>query len=44
VAIPVVDEGDHLLGVVTVDDLIDHMLPEDWRDTTSRDVGVTDGY
>ena len=44
VAIPVVDEGDHLLGVVTVDDLIDHMLPEDWRDTTSRGAGVTDGY
>ena len=32
VALPVVDSDDHLLGSVTVDDLIDHMLPEDWRD------------
>lgn len=32
VALPVVDEDDHLIGAVTIDDVIDHMLPEDWRD------------
>ena len=32
VACPVVDADQRLLGVVTVDDLLDHMLPENWRD------------
>ncbi|MHB1930314.1 MAG: CBS domain-containing protein, partial [Acidimicrobiales bacterium] len=29
--VPVVDRGDEVLGIVTVDDVLEAIIPEDWR-------------
>jgi len=37
VSVPVVDENHRLVGVVTIDDVLDYLLPDDWRSTESED-------
>jgi Mg/Co/Ni transporter MgtE len=45
---PVVDPEHRLIGAITVDDVLDHVLPEDWRGTqldalSSVQLGVSHG-
>ncbi len=43
VGVPVVDQDGRLLGAVTVDDVLDHILPEDWREERDDLDRVTHG-
>ena len=36
VSLPVVDENHRLVGVVTIDDVLDYLLPDDWRSSARR--------
>jgi CBS domain-containing protein len=47
VSVPVVDDNHRLVGVVTIDDVLDYLLPDDWRshdedDPVSPDARSTD--
>jgi Mg/Co/Ni transporter MgtE len=37
VSMPVVDNAHRLVGAVTVDDVLDHSLPRDWRDRDAEE-------
>jgi len=40
-SVAVVDAGNHLLGAITVDDVLDRALPSDWRRTQAAVRGTT---
>lgn len=42
VSVPVTDPDGRLLGVVTVDDVLDHILPEDWREQDDLQAEASD--
>ena len=37
VSVPVVDDNHRLVGVVTIDDVLDYLLPDDWRSHVDDD-------
>jgi len=37
VSVPVVDDKHRLVGVVTIDDILDYLLPDDWRSQDEDD-------
>jgi Mg/Co/Ni transporter MgtE len=43
VSLPVVDDQRRLVGVVTVDDVLDHLLPNDWRHASFENHSLTSG-
>ena len=42
-AVPIVDENQRLLGAVAIDDLLDHLLPQDWRKKASEMLSDEEG-
>ena len=42
VALPVVDAEGRLVGSVTVDDVLDHILPDDWREERGEETDLTE--
>jgi Mg/Co/Ni transporter MgtE len=38
-ALPVLDEGGDILGIITVDDAMEILLPKDWRQRLPRLLG-----
>lgn len=43
VSLPVVDASGRLVGVVTIDDVLDYLLPDDWRSSDSIERPVVTG-
>lgn len=41
ISAPVIDKVHRLLGIVTIDDVLDMLLPEDWR-TQTREISIID--
>lgn len=42
-ALPVVDDDGHLLGAISIDDVLDHLLPSDWREHAEETATPVEG-